>query len=63
MHFGDAENSAASNAMDGALGRNNDIETQGGLGDADTAMELVVLLTSLICHQTCQASKLVFQKT
>ena len=35
--FGDFDDSAAS-AMDGALGRNNDIETQGGLGDADTAI-------------------------
>lgn len=35
--FGDMDDSAAS-AMDGALGRNNDIETQGGLGDADTAI-------------------------
>jgi hypothetical protein len=35
--FGDMDDSAAS-AMDGALGRNNDIETQGGLADADTAI-------------------------
>ena len=35
--FGDYDDSAAS-AMDGALGRNNDIETQGGLADADTAI-------------------------
>ena len=35
--LGDMDDSAAS-AMDGALGRNNDIETQGGLGDADTAI-------------------------
>ena len=35
--LGDYDDSAAS-AMDGALGRNNDIETQGGLGDADTAI-------------------------
>jgi hypothetical protein len=35
--FGNYDDSAAS-AMDGALGRNNDIETQGGLGDADTAI-------------------------
>ncbi len=35
--FGDFDDSAAS-AMDGALGRNNDIETQGGLGDSDTAI-------------------------
>ena len=35
--FGDMADSAAS-SMDGALGRNNDIETNGGLGDADTAI-------------------------
>jgi hypothetical protein len=35
--LGDYDDSAAS-AMDGALGRNNDIETQLGLGDADTAI-------------------------
>ena len=35
--LGDYDDSAAS-AMDGALGRNNDIETQGGLADADTAI-------------------------
>jgi hypothetical protein len=35
--LGDYDDSAAS-AMDGALGRNNDIETQGGLGNADTAI-------------------------
>jgi len=35
--LGDYDDSAAS-AMDGALGRNNDIETQGGLGGADTAI-------------------------
>ena len=35
--LGDYDDSAAS-AMDGALGRNNDIETQVGLGDADTAI-------------------------
>jgi len=33
--LGDYDDSAAT-AMDGALGRNNDIETQGGLGGADT---------------------------
>ena len=35
--FGDMADSAAS-SMDGALGRNNDIETNGGLGAADTAI-------------------------
>ena len=35
--LGDYDDSAAT-AMDGALGRNNDIETQGGLGGADTAL-------------------------
>ena len=35
--FGDMDDSAAS-AMDGALGQNNDIETQGGLGGAATAI-------------------------
>ena len=35
--FGDMDDSAAS-AMDGALGANNDIETQGTLGDAATAI-------------------------
>jgi len=35
--FGDMADSAAS-SMDGALGRNNDIDTKGGLGDADTAI-------------------------
>ena len=35
--LGDYDDSAAS-AMDGALGRNNDIETQVSLGDADTAI-------------------------
>ena len=35
--LGDFDDSAAS-AMDGALGRNNDIETEGGLADADTAI-------------------------
>jgi len=33
--LGDYDDTAAT-AMDGALGRNNDIETQGGLGGADT---------------------------
>ena len=35
--LGDYDDTAAT-AMDGALGRNNDIETQGGLGGADTAL-------------------------
>ena len=35
--FGDMDDSAAT-AMDGALGQNNDIETQGGLGGAATAI-------------------------
>ena len=35
--LGNMDDSAAS-AMDGALGRNNDIETQGGLGGANTAI-------------------------
>jgi hypothetical protein len=35
--FGDMDDSAAT-AMDGALGANNDIETQGGLGSAATAI-------------------------
>jgi len=35
--LGDYDDSAAT-AMDGALGRNNDIETQGGLGGANTAL-------------------------
>ena len=35
--LGDYDDSAGT-AMDGALGRNNDIETQGGLGGADTAL-------------------------
>ena len=35
--LGDYDDTAAT-GMDGALGRNNDIETQGGLGGADTAL-------------------------
>jgi hypothetical protein len=35
--LGDYDDSAAT-AMDGALGRNNDIESQGGFGGADTAL-------------------------
>ena len=35
--LGDYDDTAAT-SMDGALGRNNDIETQGGLGGADTAL-------------------------
>jgi len=38
--LGDYDDSV-STAMDGALGRNNDIETQGGLGGADTALTAI----------------------
>ena len=52
---------AAASAMDGALGRNNDIETQVGSWRADTALTVSVLTLST-CHQAFQASKLVCQK-
>jgi len=58
--LGDYDDSAGT-AMDGALGRNNDIETQGGLGGADTDLTGSVL-TLFTCHQKFQASKLVCQK-
>jgi hypothetical protein len=38
--LGDVDGNSAASLMDGALGRNKDIETQGGLGAADTAVFL-----------------------
>ena len=38
--LGDVDGNGAASLMDGALGRNKDIETQGGLGDSDTAIFL-----------------------
>jgi hypothetical protein len=36
VYLGDVDGNSAASLMDGALGRNKDIETQGGLGDSDT---------------------------
>ena len=38
LYLGDVEGNSSASLMDGALGRNKDIETQGGLGVADTAI-------------------------
>jgi hypothetical protein len=38
LYLGDVEGNSAASLMDGALGRNKDIETQGGLGVTDTAI-------------------------
>jgi hypothetical protein len=38
LYLGDVEGNSAASLMDGALGRNKDIETQSGLGVSDTAI-------------------------
>jgi hypothetical protein len=40
LYLGDVDGNSAASLMDGALGRNKDIETQGGLGTSDTAVFL-----------------------
>jgi len=40
LYLGDVDGNSAASLMDGALGRNKDIETQSGLGAADTAVFL-----------------------
>jgi len=40
LYMGDVDGNGAASLMDGALGRNKDIETQGGLGASDTAVFL-----------------------
>ena len=59
--LGDYDDSAAT-AMDGALGRNNDIESQKVVSVALTQLFQVSVLTLSTCHQRFQASKLVCQK-